>query len=484
MRSSYQAQMSPYARFASSDQLHELHLTSLEILRSTGTLVLEAEAQSLLKKAGVRVGNDGIARIPSHLVKIALQSAPPRVALADRTGEPSMFLEGHNVYYGPGLDCPSIVDLETDKIRPAVLKDVEQNAVLCDFLPHIDYAMSFALASDAPTTLSDRFHFKAMVAHTRKPICFTAWDKQGLADIVEMAAAVSGSMERLQDDPFVILYCEMISPLKHAKDGLEKLLFCADHGIPVIYTTGGMGGATMPATLAGSLAVANAEMLSGLVIHQLKRPGAPFVYGGTLTIMDPASMRFLHGAPEFYINQAVLAELATYYELPMWGAAGCSDSKVFDQQAASEATYGILMAALCGVNLVHDVGYLENSMIASQELLVASDEIIGMVDRIMQGVRITNETLALSTIAKVGPGGTFIAEKHTADNFRKEFWFPGLFDRRGYEEWEARGSKTMGQRTKDKVHEILNQHTPEPLPIKIVSMLDQILERASSNLKK
>jgi len=478
MRSSYQAQVSPYVRFLSRDQIRELHLASLEILRDTGTLVLEKEAQDLLRRAGASVGSNGVAKIPSHLIKSALQSAPPCVTISDRNGEPSMFLEAHNVYFGPGLDCPSIVDLVTDKVRLATLKDVEQNAVLCDYLPHIDYAMSLALASDVPIELSDRFHFKAMVTHTEKPICFTAWDKQGLADIIQMAATVAGDLESLRAAPSVILYCEVISPLKHARDGLQKLLFCAEHSIPVIYTTGGMGGATMPATLAGSLAVANAEMLSGLVIHQLKSTGAPFVYGGTLTIMDPASMRFLHGAPEFYINQAVLAELATYYELPMWGAAGCSDSKVFDQQAAIEAAYGILMAALCGVNMVHDVGYLENSMIASQELLVASDEIIGMVGRIMRGVQINEETLALSTIAKVGPGGTFIAERHTVKHFRQEFWFPGLLDRRGYQEWETEGSMTMGQRTKRKVLDILKEHSSKQLPSDVENTLDEILQRA------
>jgi len=484
MRSGYQALLSPQVKFLSQDQLEELHLATLEILQRTGVLVLDEEAANLLKNAGMKVSKDKVVKIPAHWVQTALQSAPPRVTLYNRDGEPCMFLEDHKVYYGPGLDCPSIVDLESGEVRKAVLKDVEHNAVLCDFLPNINYAMSFALASDVPALLSDRYHFRAMVSNTNKPVCFTAWHRGGLADIIDMATVITGGLQQLQESPFIILYCEVISPLEHGADDLQKLLLCAEKNIPVIYTTGGMGGATMPATLAGSLAVANAEMLSALVIHQLKQPGAPFVYGGTLTIMDPASMRFLHGAPEFYINQGVLAQMASYYRLPMWGAAGCSDSKVFDQQAAIEAAYGILMAALCGVNMVHDVGYLENSMIASQELLVASDEIIGMVKRLMRGVEITEDTLALNVINKVGPGGTYISERHTVDHFRKEFWFPQLMDRKGYEQWDREGRTTFGQRTRAKVKAILKEHTPKALPSNTQKKLEKILHQAGGRTGK
>jgi len=471
-------------RFLSQDQLEELHLAALEILERTGALVLAQEAVDLLRAAGVRVSQDRVAKFPAHLVEAALQSAPPRMTIADRNGEPSMFLERHRIYYGPGLDCPSIVDLTTGELRDTVLKDVENAAFLCDYLPNIDYLMSLGLASDVPALLADRYHFKAMVSNSTKPICFTAWDRDGLSDIIDMAAVVAGGLERLQERPFIILYCEIISPLKHSKDGLQKLLLCAEKNIPVIYTTGGMGGATMPATLAGSLAVANAEMLSALVIHQLKRRGAPFMYGGTLTIMDPVSMRFLHGAPEMYINQAALAELASYYRLPMWGAAGCSDAKTFDQQAAIEAAYGILMAALSGVNLVHDVGYLENSMIASHEMLVASDEIISMVKRIMRGIEITEDTLALDVIHEVGPGGHFLAERHTVENFRKEFWFPQLMDRKGYEQWAEEGKTTLEQRVREKIRAILKEHSPEPLPSSIEEQLEGILQRASEGIER
>ena len=190
-------------------------------------------------------------------------------------------------------------------------------------------------------------------------------------------------MEELRRNPFIILYAEPITPLKNAQEAVEKLLYMAENDLPVIYAPGMLSGATGPVTLAGCLALANAESLCGLVMAQLKREGGPFIYGGGILPLDMRTSVAAYGAPELQLAGAALADMAHYYRLPRFSGAGASDSKVLDQQAMIEGTISTVMQALCGANLVHDVGYLEGGLTGSYEMVVAMDEVIGMVKRII-----------------------------------------------------------------------------------------------------
>ena len=157
-----------------------------------------------------------------------------------------MFLEDGKTYYGTGSDCPNIVDSDTGDRRKFVKDDVARGSLLCDALPNIDFMMSMGLASDVPEKTSDRHQFEAMVLNTTKPIVFTAHDLDGLHDIVDMAAAVAGDLDELRRNAFIILYAEPISPLKNAKEAVEKLLYMAENDLPVIYSPGMLSGATGP----------------------------------------------------------------------------------------------------------------------------------------------------------------------------------------------------------------------------------------------
>ena len=241
-----------------------------------------------------------------------------------------------------------------------------------------------------------------------------------------------------------------------------------------------MAGATAPATLASVLVVNNAEVLSGLVISQLRQKGAPFIVGGLPTLLDMQTAIFTYGAPEMHMNSAALAEIAHHYRLPMFGTAGCSDAKVMDEQAAIESAFSCLMSALSGANLVHDVGYLEYGLTASYEMMVMTNEIIAMVKRIMRGIEVNDESLALDVIDKVGPGGNFLQEKHTLQHFRKEHWHPELMDRSNYEKWMQDGRKTLGQRASEKVKQILAEYHPKPLSPEQLSQIDAIIARAEA----
>jgi trimethylamine--corrinoid protein Co-methyltransferase len=481
MRSNYSIQGSPRFGVLSDSQMADIHAASLEILSRTGSRVYSEEALKLLKQAGADVFDDNLVRIPPHLLEWAVRTAPSRVVLADRNGDRVLCLEDYHTYYGTGSDCPNILDHETGERRPFRKQDVEQGVRLCDGLPNIDFVMSLGLISDVPVKTSDRHQFEAMILNTIKPIIFTAHDLDGIRDIIEVAAIAVGGMDELSRNPCLILYAEPTTPLIHTRESLEKLLFMAENNLPSLYVPGMLRGGTAPVTLEACLALANAESLTGLLIAQLKREGAPLVLGGGALLMDMRTSVGSYGAPELQLAGAALADMAHYYRLPRFSSAGASDSKVVDQQAMIEGTISVYTQALCGSNLVHDVGFLESGLTSSFEMLVAMDEVIDMIKQIIKPVSINRDTLALDVIDRVGPGGNFIAEKHTMDHFRG-VWFPGLLDRQNYEAWAGDGKQTMGDRIRRKVSDLLTDHKPEPLPADRVNRIKAVIEAAESRL--
>jgi trimethylamine--corrinoid protein Co-methyltransferase len=459
-------------------QLEEIHHASLEILRRTGVRVLESESLALLQDAGCLVSDETLVKIPPGVVENALQDAPSRVVLCGRDGQPRLYLEGHRTYFGTGSDLPNTRDLETGERRLSLLSDVENTARLADALPNLDFVMSMALPSDVPPATSDRRSFRAMTENTVKPLVFTAWDEVGLADIIKMAEAVAGGPAALQLNPFLLAYLEPTSPLQHSEVVLRKVLMMADHGLPFVYAPGPVEGASAPITSAGSLAMANAEVLSGLVIAQLRRKGTPFVWGSGSGPLDMRHTTATYSSPEFMLHCMGMAELAHHqYHLPVWGFSGCSDSKLPDIQAGIESALWILWTALSGANLVHDVGYIESGLTCSYEMMVINDETISFVRRLLAGIKLSPETLALHVIDAVGPGGNYLAHKHTRDHFR-DMWMPRVFDRRMHGTWIDSGEPTAIRTAQEFARETIATHQPEPLTAEAQVILEAIIAEA------
>ncbi len=479
MRSNFDVQGGLRFSVLSQDQREELHLSAIHCLETTGCDVHEPEARELLRQAGAHDLGSNRILIPGHLVEQALRTAPSAVTLSTRLGEPTVRLEGYRSYFGTGSDCPYVWDWETDKRRRFTCADVSAAMRLCDALPNMDFVMSLGLVDDAPTAVSDRYQFEAMLLNTVKPIVFTAHDRAGMKDIMAMAGAAVGGADVVEQRPNICLYAEPSTPLRHSRTAVEKLLDAAEHRLPVVYTPCPNAGATAPASLAGCLVVGLAECLSGLVIHQLKRPGAPFICGGVISIMDMRTSILSYGAPEMSLMSAALADMAHFHRLPMFSTAGCSDSKVMDEQAAVEAAISILMSALSGANLIHDIGFLEAAMCGSLELTVLSDEIVSMVKRIMGGIPMQADDLALEVIREVGPGGDFLSHDHTLRHFRANF-VPGLLDRRNWEAWSKRGAARTSQRLTARVKRILAEHQPAPVPEQAKQEIRKIIKRAEA----
>ena len=464
-------------RVLSEDQIERIYLGALELLESAGGRIISEEARRILGDAGAKVDGETV-RLPAGLVKAMLASVPPRIALGNRDGERSVILESHRIHYGTGSDCPFIIDGSTGERRSFVKQDVENAARLVDACPNLDFHMSLGLTSDVPGFSYDRHQAAAMLRNTRKPLVLTAMSKDGLADILEMYYLIRGGRDAFEVNPGFVIYIEPTTPLVHSKVAMEKLILAADRRLPAIYTPCPIAGATAPVTLAGALTVGVAEFLTGMVVSQARRRGSPLIMGGVISPMDMRTSILTYGSPELHLMSAALTDIAHWLKVPMFSTAGCSDSKTLDEQAAVEAALSIMAAGLSGANLIHDVGFLESALIGSFEMVVLSDEIIGMVKRFLSGVRVDDETLALEVVKEVGPGGNFLAHEHTVRNLRQELWFPGLIDRGKYSAWQAAGSKTLADRVRERVEVILSTHSVPSLPAEVETGIDAILARA------
>ncbi|UCF96184.1 MAG: trimethylamine methyltransferase family protein [Spirochaetaceae bacterium] len=474
----------------STDQCEEIYLAALEVLDRVGVNVFEPEALELLAAAGARVQGERV-RIPDWMVRRALSTAPGRIAIGRRgsgrrgngrrgNGDPAapieraMLLDRGRIYFGSGSDTQFTCDIQTGERRLATKEDVATAARLCDALPNIDFVMSLGLAADVPTENSYVHQFEAMVLNTAKPIIYTAADLRDVRDIVSMAEAVAGGAEALRANPSLILYAEPSSPLQHSSTALQKLMFCAEQNLPVLYVSAAMLGGTAPVTMAGGLVICCAESLSGLVVHQLKAPGAPFIYGGSAPAMDARTALCSYGSPELQMACSASAELAHYFNLPVFTTAGCSDSQVFDQQAGMEAGYTILMQALAGSNLIHDLGYIGAGMTSSMEMLVLCDEMAAAVRYLIRGLEVSPLTLAVDLIERVGPGGNFFAEEHTAEHFRESLYLSDLPNRLEFARWQQEGERDFYSRTNDKVRRLLSEHQPPELPARVVEAVKAV----------
>lgn len=478
MRVNFQTNMTPRFRVLSEDQIEQIIFATEDILQQTGTRVYEKRALQLLQDAGCVIEDENLVHIPAQLVENSIKTTPSRIVLAGRDRQKRMALEKDQIYYGTGSDCPFLLDPYTGERRRYTFKDVYNAAKIADALPNIDFHMSLGLTSDVPIGTYDRHQFYAMLRGTSKPFVVTAVDREGLQDQFEIACTAVGGLNEWRKLPVFAVYIEPSSPLSNSVEAVEKVLYSAENGIPAIYTPCPIAGATAPATMAGILAQGLAECLTGVVLAQLQRKGAAIIIGGVISILDMATTILSYGAPELTLLSAAQTQLAQHLHLPVFSTAGCSDSKTMDQQAAIESAISIAVSGLSGANLIHDVGYLESGLDGSFDQLVMSNEVIGMVKRILRGVPVDEEHLALDVIDQVGPGGHFLATDHTLKHFRNEFWMPDLIDRTNFETWKENGSKSLGDRVHERVLDLIENYQPKPMPAEVEQKIKYVIASA------
>lgn len=408
----------PFATFLDDGGCRRLHDATIEILSDPGVNVLHDGARRMLESAGASV--DGVrVRIPAEMVAQSLETAPAEFTLPGRDGG-GLLVRNGETYHGTGSDCLYYKDAVSGERRRARLGDIEEMAALCEPLPEIDFVMSMGLPEEVPAAVDDLAPFVAMLCGTSKPLLVATRGAQFFEAMLEMA-------DECGEAKSFAIYAMPAPPLMHGKEAVEKLLGCAQLEIPVTYLAAPAPAATAPASVAATVVVANAEVLSGLVIHQLARPGAPFVYGANINTVSMREANVRYCAAEGWTMHQAHCDLARHYDLPSFGYAGCSDSNLLDEQWSMETAVTTIMGALSGGTLLHDVGFVEQGLQSSCESIVLGVEIVAYARAYLRTIVLDEEALALDEIRAMGPGGSHLARPYTRAHHRT-FMNPRLID--------------------------------------------------------
>jgi trimethylamine--corrinoid protein Co-methyltransferase len=477
----------PTFEVLSEDEIKSIYFAALTVLYETGVRVYEKEGIEVAYSGGAivegRTDDSALVKLPPWMVDKALATLPRKVVVRGPDRKHKMELYKDAICFGAGSDTPFTLDPYTRERRRATYKDVKNFARLAQALPNLDFHMSLGIVQDTAVGTYDRWQYLAMLEGTNKPINITAVDIDGLKDQLEMAYIRVGGKDEWRKGPIFSLYIEPVSPLSHSEEVVQKLLFATDHEIPFVYTPCPLAGATAPCTLAGTAVQALTESLFGIVLSQIRKPGAPLIIGGLMSNMDMLTTVYCYGSPEMALLSAAYTQITKWLGVPEYETAGCSDSKMFDEQAAMEATINIATATLSGGNMIHDVGYLEQGLTSSPDMMVAANEIIDMVKRIMKGIDVSDSEKALQVMEEVGPGGHYLEHDHTFSRFKKEIWRPDLIDRQVFENWESSGSKTFRDRVHERVVKILDAEEEPLLDEKMYKELRRICELADEKHK-
>jgi trimethylamine---corrinoid protein Co-methyltransferase len=456
--------MRPNLSFLSREDKEKIDRATFKILNDIGMKIFHDEALELLKNAGCTVDQDRIVKIPEELVHQAIESAPNNIPIFDRRGTHVMDVGGHRSYFGTGSDLIYSLNSQTMQRHRCVLEDVARAAKVADALPNIDFIMSFAHPSEFSAERANLLSFHSMAANSIKPIVCTAASRGELSEMWEIGRTLRNGENELRTKPYAIYYGEPVSPLKFPIESLDKLLFCAEKFMPVIYSPAPIAGSTAPMTIAGQVAQGLSECLCGLVIHQQKAKGAPFIMGTGPAVLDMITGQCCYNAPEYLLAYLAVIEMVHYYALPNWGYAGTSDSQIPDEQAVFEAGLLTFLSAMAGSNLNHDVGYLDFGRTGSLEMIVMLNEVIDQVRRLCRGIPVNDDMLAVDIIKEVGANGNFLIHPHTLKHVRSTQWRPELISRMGYDQWQSKGSTSLLGRAQKKLQQILEEHQPVPIP--------------------
>lgn len=444
----------------SDEDIRAIHETSMRVFSEVGLKVNNKRARELFSSAGARVDQkSGLVRMGPERVMELIGKAPSTVMLYGQKPEHTLEAGGSKVYAGTGGTALYVMDPGSDKKRPALLGDLRNFARLVEKLENVRFFMLPLFPSDVEVGSVDVNRFGTALAYTGKHVMGGVYTAEGIRNVVKMAALISGSEESLRERPIIsMVTCCGISPFVLDDKYSELTIEVARAGIPVVTPVEPLCGTTAPVTLAGNLVVQNVDTLAGVMLAQLANPGTPVFYGCISSIADLKDMKYLSGAVEMGLMNAAAAQLARYYNLPIYATAGMSDAKTVDAQAGFESAITNLLVALAGGNLIHDAaGFLEFCMCASYEKLVLDNEILGIVMRAVRGIEVNPDTLAFDLLKKVGAGGHFVSSRHTRRFMREEQYIPDLCCRSLREEWARNGSKDMRERAREKALSILGE---------------------------
>ena len=445
------------------EDVERLHTATLEVIESAGVRFPSTRALQIWENSGAQVDWESqIVRAPGSLIEDALKKAPPKYDLAARDAALDLPLDGNHVYVGTDGCGVEIIDLDTGIRRRSQLSDVADIARIADALPEIAFHWVPLSAQDRPPQTRGLHELLAIwqnsTKHVQTESIYSAAEARAA---VEMAAVLAGSASALHQRPLLSIMQCTTPPLGQDGGSLDAALIAAEAGLPVGFMTMAACLTTGPATMAGNLVVGNAEVISALALIQLAYPGAPVFYAAAQTASDLRTGVYTGGGPEDFLFGAATNVLADFYNVPLSMGSFATGAKEPNWQAGLENSLSTLMACLTMSDMLLGVGFLHGSRIWSYEQMLLDCETFSIIHKMMQGIPVNDETLALDAIRAVGPGGNFLTQKHTRKHMR-DVWLPRFLDRRPYNVWEETGEdgRTWARELALKIRA---DHQPQPL---------------------
>ena len=471
-------------RVLTDADIERLESAVYETLAGVGVRFPLERALDALERGGCRVDRaTRVARMPEEVVRAALQAAPGAPLLAARDPRCDIVLDGSACHLSNDGCGVRVIDPEAGELRASTKADVADSARFVDAVPQVSFYWGpVVTAEDVPLATRPLHELEAVFAGTSKH--FQAVDIVGedmTRRAVEMARAVAGGAEELRRRPIMSLIACPLDPLSNEAVSLEAALVCAEAGVPVGFLSLTLACASAPATMAGNLVVNMAAVLAGIVLLQLAHPGAPVFLAGAPSVMDLKTGGYTGGSPEDYLLAAAAIQLAHHFGFAMNMGTMASGAKEPGWQAAVDDALSTLASVSAGAEMMSGCGLLDGSKTLSYAHLLMEAEVYRIVQKSAGGIEVSDETLALDVIRKVGPNGTYLAERHTRAHMG-EIWRPDVWDRTPYEAWLAAGKKGALAKAEEQAREILRTHAPDPLPDDVRAELRRLVETADSEL--
>ncbi len=472
----------PGLKFLSSEAVEEIYHRALKILEETGVKFYCSRALDILQQGGADINySTRTARFPPEMVREALKTAPSRIMLYDREGKESLVIGEDQSHFVPGSAALNILESDGATLRRARAEDLGRISRLNDSLANITLQSSAVVLDDVPDRVGDCYRLYLLLKNSSKPIITGAFSRRGIEDMQQLLASVSGGEEELRKKPRAVFDVCPSPPLKWSEISSHNIIDCARLGLPLELISLPMPGAASPVTLAGSVLLHTAEILSGLVLAQAVNPGAAVIYGGAPVNFDMKTGTTPMSAVEASMIGAGASQLGRYLKLPTQTFACLSDAKIVDAQAGLETAISGTIASLAGIDLISGPGILDFVDTFSLEKLVIDNEICGMNQRLRRGIEVDEERLAAFLISELGPGGDYLSSEHTLKFFRQESYFPGeVIDRSSRSEWSSQGRSSIFSRAREITAELISSQPANPL----AEEKQQRLSRALSKIKR
>ncbi len=465
-------------KLLSDADLLRIDQASRALLWEVGVEVHDERAMDYYEGAGAHVDREKcMVRVPDYVITDTLKKCSSSVRLYNRKDPEPLVIGGDDVYFGTVGIATNVLDINTDQYRSVLTQDLVDIIQLSDVLERPHYILVPATPTDVPSAVVDLVETKALLMNTSKHFITEAQNAENSRRAIEMAALVAGGLDKLAAKPFMTMLVTLTSPLHFRQDVADLIIETAKVGLPLFIESGPMAGGTGPATMAGNLICANAEILNAFVLAKAVNPEVPLVYASWARLLDMRAATCSHGGPEFAMLRVGTSQLAKYYGLPCGGGSVLADTKSIDVQLGMEKMGTGLLPALAGTNMCTGMGLFADENAISLETLVIDWEITGWIERVLRGIEVTKETCDLAVFKEVGPGGDFVRCAHTRENYKRESFLPHIMDR-GYLALDKDPlAKEMRKRAKSMYPKLMREYKAPEISADIVRQMDEIIAR-------